>query len=291
MKKTIEVHKSGTIYIVMSIALGLLAINGGNNFHYLAASAVLGYMLASGIAGRRNIRNAEVSLSLPDEIYAGSPFLMNINVRNKGRTPIFLIDVKAIRAHAFFSVIQPGETMSRPVLLTLPSRGVAEVRDIELSSAYPFDFFTRYWPVEFRGEAIVFPRPLPAVSSDARVWTGADGTDDDARRDDFDREMIGVRPYNEGDPMRIIHWKSTARTGRLNSRLYEGADDPGARIIDVDSLVSRGVEPGLSRASYEIARAIKSGAFIGMSCRGAVWPPSSSRIDKLAMMSYLAVYE
>jgi len=288
--KTIRVHRSGSIYIVMSIVLGLLAINGGNNFHYLAASAVLGYMLASGIAGRRNIRSAEVSLDFPDEIYAGRQFLVNVEVRNRGRSPIFLIEVELGGVRAFFPSVQPGEAESRPALFALGPRGARAVSGIELSSSYPFDFFTRYWPAEFERIVAVFPKPSPSLSGETGVWE--ERLDEGSRgKDDLEREMIGVRPYTEGDPMRAIHWKSTARTGRLSSRLYEGADDIGARVIDLDSLVSRGVETGLSRAAYELSIAIKSGTAIGMSSRGTVWAPSVSRADHLAMLKYLALYE
>ncbi|MDR1580030.1 MAG: DUF58 domain-containing protein [Synergistaceae bacterium] len=288
---TIVVHKSGMIYIAISIVMGLLAINGGNNFHYLVAAAILSYMLASGVAGRRNIRCAEVSLSFPDEVYARAPFLLGVKVRNKGRVPIFLIDVRVGDSHVFFPVVQPGETLTKPLALQLPSRGVQDVSDIELSSAYPFDFFTRYWPVSFRGHVIVFPEPV-AGENRAGVW--ASSPDEyGAIRDklDAERDVAGVRPYAEGDPMRVIHWKSTARTGRLKSRMYDDSGETGTRVIDLDALVASGKERGLSAASYEIFLAIRSGIPIGLKDGDAVWLPSGSRSDKLYMLTNLALYE
>jgi uncharacterized protein (DUF58 family) len=271
--------------------VGLLAINGGSNFHYLAAAAMLGYMLASGAAGRGNIRGAEVSLSFPDEVYARTPFLLGVKVRNGGRTPIFLIDVRVGGSHVFFPAVQPGETLAKQLVLQLPRRGVHDVSDIELSSAYPFDLFTRYRPVPFRGHVIVFPEPI-AGENRAGVWVSSPDEYGAARNKlDAERDVAGVRPYAEGDPMRIIHWKSTARTGRLNSRMYDDSGGAEPRVIDLDAMLASGREKGLSAASHEISLAVKSGAPIGLKDGGAVWPSSASRLDKLYMLTNLALYE
>lgn len=41
----------------------------------------------------------------------------------------------------------------------------------------------------------------------------------------------GVRDYRRGDPLRRIHWKATAHTGKLHSRIYEPAVLQGAMIV------------------------------------------------------------
>jgi uncharacterized protein (DUF58 family) len=291
--KVIEFHRSGWIYIVISIVIGVLALNGGNNFHYLAEAAILGYMLSSGIAGYTNIRRVDVSLSFPDEIYARSSFLLNIEVRNKSRVPVYMIDVRVEGERVFFPVIQPGGIVSKHVPFTFHSRGFNEIRDIELSSGYPFNFFTRYWPVKFVGKATAFPAPLDLHRADSKIWMdpGEPGGENSAKSE-IDPDVIGVRPYAEGDPMKVIHWKSSAKTGKLTSRLYDGSDTRETRMLDIDSLVSDlGLEAGLSAASYEISMAIKAGLPIGMSDRGMIRAPSRSRSDKLSMLSSLAIYE
>ncbi|MDR1966978.1 MAG: DUF58 domain-containing protein [Synergistaceae bacterium] len=290
--KVISINRSGIIYCAMSIVMGVVAVNGGNNFHYLATGALLGYMAASGITGWKNIRNAEIDLSFPDEIYAGAPFLLNVEVRNKGRSPIFLIDAKVGEERVFFPVIQPKETVSKTVLFSLPTRGVCVVDDVELSSTYPFNFFTRYRPSKFERQAMAFPAPRAWNAGEVRMWApSGDGLDRKARDPDAGRDVIGVRPYVEGDAMKIIHWKSSARTGRLNSRLYDGGEDAKTLVIDLDALMSLGVEAGLSMASYEISHSIKSGSAIGMTGCGMTWAPSASRAGKLAMLAALALHE
>ena len=288
--KVVTIHKSGLLYCVVAIVVSLVAIFGGNNFHYLVAATTLGYFAASGIAGYRNIRGVEVTFAFPDEIYARSKFHAKVSVRCKMRSPAFLINVTAGESRAFFPVVEPGEAVSKTLELELPSRGIGEIKGIELSSSYPFDFFTRYWPMKYDGRVTVFPQPLSVRCDDAGYWAGY-GETGTRYKLDAELDTIGVRPYLEGDTMRMIHWKSSAKSGRINSRLYDNSDDSEARVIDLDSLVSRGCEKGLSIAAYELSRAIATGKPIGMTSRGQLWPPSESRGDKLSLLSVLALYE
>jgi len=43
--------------------------------------------------------------------------------------------------------------------------------------------------------------------------------------------LAGVREYVRGDPLRRIHWKATARTGTLHSRVYEYSTLIGANLV------------------------------------------------------------
>jgi uncharacterized protein (DUF58 family) len=43
--------------------------------------------------------------------------------------------------------------------------------------------------------------------------------------------LAGVRLYQEGDPLNRIHWRATARTGQLHSRIYENSRVAGATFL------------------------------------------------------------
>jgi uncharacterized repeat protein (TIGR01451 family) len=43
--------------------------------------------------------------------------------------------------------------------------------------------------------------------------------------------IAGVRDYWRGDPLSRIHWKATARTGTLQSKLYEASTVAGATVV------------------------------------------------------------
>ncbi len=43
--------------------------------------------------------------------------------------------------------------------------------------------------------------------------------------------ISGIREYQNGDPMRSIHWRATARTGQLQSKQYQPTTVAGATIV------------------------------------------------------------
>jgi uncharacterized protein (DUF58 family) len=282
------------VYIVISIFLGVVAVNSANNLLYLVTAVLLGYMLASGLAGRSNIRNALVSVSFPDEIYAQTPCVAVVRLTNKSRfAPLLLIEVALEErgGRVFFPIVQPGRSESLSFFTAFPSRGRHRVEDIELSSVYPFNFFVRYWPVDFETSVTVFPCPLRC--DPVLVFAHRDPKDDEgedaASREETD--IVGVRPYVEGDAMKRIHWKSSARTGKLQTRLYDGTSSRAGRIIDLDRLVEGGVERGLSMAAYAVVESMKSKLPIGMRDREEIIPPAAGFEHKKDLMTRLALYE
>jgi len=294
--RVIRLRAAGTVYIIISIVLGVVAITTSNNLYYLITAMMLGYMLASGLAGRSNIRRASVSVSFPDEIYASVPCAAQINVSNKNRfAPIFLIEValgqEKGKKCAFFPIIQPGCTESRTVFITFPSRGQRSFNDVELTSSFPFNFFVRYWPVNAETEITVFPQPLACEPEAALADRDEEGKISEVNPL-AETDIVGVRPYAEGDSMKRIHWKSSARTGKLQARLYDGESSLlPPRIIDLDRLTKNGFERGLSMAAFIIVESIKSKLPVGMRSGSTLTLPASGYAHKKDLLTQLALYE
>jgi uncharacterized protein (DUF58 family) len=87
--------------------------------------------------------------------------------------------------------------------------------------------------------------------------------------------IAGVRPYEAGDPLNRVHWRATARTGELHSKVYEPSTLAGATILlDLhrDGYPSRG-EPHRSElavtASASVANAVfEMGQQVGLISNG-----------------------
>ena len=43
--------------------------------------------------------------------------------------------------------------------------------------------------------------------------------------------LAGVRLFQQGDPLNRVHWRATARTGQLHSRVYENSRVAGATLL------------------------------------------------------------
>ena len=295
MKHIIRTRRAGMVYIAISIVLGVVAVNSSNNLLYLTTAVLLGYMLASGIAGRRNIRSASVTIAFPDEIYAQIPCVVSVQLINKSRLiPLFMIEVGFEKDYGgkrvFFPIVQPGQLATMTLFATFPTRGHHKVEDIELSSVYPFDFFVRYWPVDFKETVTVFPVPLRCDPETVLISQERKEHEHISASSVAETDIVGVRPYAQGDSMKRIHWKSSARTGKLKTRLYDGSASRSARTIDLDRLLAGGVERGLSMATYAVTESIKSGVPVGLRTRKALILPESGIAHKRDLLTRLALY-
>ena len=93
-----------------------------------------------------------------------------------------------------------------------------------------------------------------------------------------------------GDLVNRIHWKISARTGKLSTRLFDTPHVRSGRTIDLDALVRNGVERGLSIAAGRVLEAGREGVPIGLKDRGVLTPPAPGRAARLELLGRLAIY-
>jgi len=80
-----DVTRAGVIYILISVVIGIAAINTGNNLLYIVVAALLSAILVSGIASALVLRSLELDVHLPEHVFAGRPMLARLLLRNTSR--------------------------------------------------------------------------------------------------------------------------------------------------------------------------------------------------------------
>lgn len=97
-----------------------------------------------------------------------------------------------------------------------------------------------------------------------------------------------VRDYVPGDPLRSIHWKSSARRGEWMARAQEPAEEPRFMVfLDASASAYRGphgarlFETGVEWAAglLQAAAEVRSEAGLAANNRDKLWAPSSVRPD------------
>lgn len=231
-------------------------------------------------------------MQMPEEIYAGLPCAVSVTVSNQNRKrALFLIEITVLGQKLFFPGLQPGKSASQTFFTTFPKRGILSLDDLELFSAYPFNFFIRYAPFESHPNATVFPHPLRCNPDSVFLEEKQEEEASNSAKQSIETDMMGVRSYVEGDTMRQIHWKSSARTHSLKTRLYESEALAKGQIIDLDRLLAGEVEPALSMACYILMESMKTGSPIGLKHGETFFPPDSSRWSKRELLMLLARYD
>jgi uncharacterized protein (DUF58 family) len=159
-----------------------------------------------------------------------------------------------------------------------------------------FGFFRKEKRVEDLGYLFVYPRlvPLARLGIASRQFFG----DIRLKQHLFQDPVLtaGVRDYVPGDSLKRIHWKSTARLGRLQTRLFEPTTTVDISLfLDVRTLKAPlwgsvfqlqelGIITAASIAQYALGAGFRVGLYVNQITRfseGPVRVPHSRHPDQL----------
>ena len=291
----IKITKAGWFYIILTIFLGVSGINTGNNLIYLIVAAFLSFMAISGIFGKRNLAKTDVQIELPEEIYAGTSVPVRVILRNRRRfLPAFLLRVHVSGNEILFPFVEVKSDGTKYLPLSFPERGRAEIRNIYLSSVFPFNFFIRYRKMPGVFEALVFPRAKKCESPffEREMRSRGEQAED---KTGYEADLISLRDYITGDPIKYIHWKASAKTGKLKTKELSSLSHQPL-IIDFDSLPIKEREEKISCVTYLLLKFLKQNIPVGLRIDGALYKPFTkdhgerTRALKFTMLTKLALY-
>jgi uncharacterized protein (DUF58 family) len=93
-----EVTKAGVVYVLVTLVIGIAALNTGNNLLYIVVAAMLAAILVSGVVSALVLRGLELQVRLPEHVFAGRPVVARIALHNPRRfLPSFSIRVVPAR--------------------------------------------------------------------------------------------------------------------------------------------------------------------------------------------------
>jgi hypothetical protein len=213
------------VLVVLAATLGLgLGIAFGWVEWMVAGAAAL-VLVAASVPFLFSARSYDVGLSLAHErIVAGDGVKGEIVVRNDG-SRIALpgrLDIPVGAGLVEFGVplLRPGHTVSQPLDIPGLRRGIVTVGPATTVRSDPIGLLRREHAFEDVHEVFVHPRTTSLPSTSAGLIRDLEGSPT-RRLVDSDMSFHAIREYAPGDSRRQIHWKSTAKTGRLMVRQYE----------------------------------------------------------------------
>ena len=229
--------------------VALFGIVGGSlrgfNLLLLLAGLLISIVIVQWRQGRSMIRRTRVRRDPPRGVSAGETVSIAYNVRNlSGWLPLWAIQINdrivpvnsisvpgepngfddPIHLHASVGAAGPSQTARITVDCRFTQRGHFELGPMVASTAFPFclmscERLTSGDP----GELFIYPRKI----SLARGWTallpprrGGDGNRSTGGTN-HDGEFFGLRPWQSGDHVKHVHWRTTARIGEPAVRQFE----------------------------------------------------------------------
>jgi uncharacterized protein (DUF58 family) len=123
----------------------------------------------------------------------------------------------------------PGETTTLDWTFKPERRGCLRVELVAVGSLFPFGFLRKEVAGDARFEAMVWPATIPYRRLGAVPGRRGPGAER-ALRPGSGADLIALRRYESGDSHRLIHWKASARTGRLLVRQFAAEVSEGCLL-------------------------------------------------------------
>src|SRR4051794_16802045 len=144
--RTLKVTRSGRTFLVVTVGVGLGALNTGNNLLYLILGLMLSLIVASSLLSEQCLRDLKVRRILPDAAHAGEPFALRYELtRQKGWGFAFTLRELAmgLSGTAFVPMVSAAEPTVVRAQLTAERRGPYALSEIEVSTLFPFGLFSK----------------------------------------------------------------------------------------------------------------------------------------------------
>lgn len=225
--------------LALVFQLGLLAY---------AMYALLGIMVVSRVMSRNWIE----SLSAERECNrltanVGDLVAVVVNIKNRGVLPVAwllledLLPRKAL-SHPPPSLKVEGRRLQLAMLgskaqstilyqLRCNRRGYYQIGPLVMETGDLFGLHRRFRVDTAPHFLLVYPQVVPLTGYELASRRPIGEIRMQHRLYEDPTRIAGVRRYEAGDPLNRVHWRATARTGQLHSKVYEPSTIAGATIL------------------------------------------------------------
>lgn len=235
------------IWLLVALFLIGLALALQAGLVAFAGYVLLGVYLLSRYLARRWAEDLTAERkcdAAPREI--GESTEVVVTLRNAGSIPILwvlvedLIPEQALRRPTRLSVkgkrihvvnLRPRQTKPIKYRVTFEMRGYYPVGPTMLETGDVFGLHRRHRVIGEPVYVMVYPKVLPLPKYDFASERPIGEVRLQNRLFEDPTRTAGVRPYMIGDPLSRVHWRATARTGQLHSRVFEPTSLAGATIL------------------------------------------------------------
>ena len=223
------------------------------SYAIFSALAICGYLASQwskSLTAVRTCRKYSVEI--------GEPVTVTIVMCNEGALPIAWSLVEEILPPLEFPrggpritlegtilramMLRPKERKAMTYQVSFHRRGYYRIGPLLQETGDLFGLYRKCSVVTDPHYILVYPKILPLDGWDVASRRPVGEVKIGCRLFDDPTRIAGVRVYERGDPINHIHWKVTARTGSLHTRLHDPSSVAGSTIL-LD----------FGRASYPIA--------------------------------------
>ncbi len=227
------------LVVAVAFDLGLLAC---------AMLALLALMVLSRFLARSWIYNLDATRECnATEANVGGTIAFVVSLKNRGGLPIAWALIEDMLPRGAMTSRPPrlevtGKRLAVVMLapygrktlnyqLHFAMRGYYQVGPMVLETGDLFGLHRRFRIVTEPVYIVVYPKVIPLPGYDLASRRPIGEIRLTHRLFEDPTRIAGVRAYQAGDPLNRVHWRATARTGVLHSKVYDASTIAGASIV------------------------------------------------------------
>lgn len=256
--RTLRITREGWFFTGFTFAVGVAAINTANNLMYLVLAMMLAVMIVSGILSENALKSIRIERRMPTEAFASRPFPVQYVLMNPKRMlPSYSLRIqeKGVKpaGEAYALKLSAGERKTIEGKFIAGRRGQVNFIEARILTQFPFGLFEKTKLVGLKDQLIVFPSPI--YSKDEAIGNAERGLEESGVAKGDGVSLFGLRDYRDGDNPKRIHWKVSARAGKLILKETENMDLPMMAVV----LDTTGYRPGRDEEALEEGVSICAG--------------------------------
>lgn len=231
------------ILIALTLFFFAAATNTLSGWLYVISGLSLGLMALAAVLPGWELRNIQVQRELSSPISAGEELHLAITLQASGKRQLLeIVDElpKLLGDDPPRSVLEELTGSYRWIYTVVPKRrGLYRWQQIVLRTATPLGLFWRKKILTVPAAVTIYPRVLTLRQCPLVDQIGRQGQEFETGRSWRDNTSEGItksaRPYRWGDPIKNVHWRTSARLGSLYTRELEQSEGEESIILVLDN--------------------------------------------------------
>ncbi|MEM4658211.1 MAG: DUF58 domain-containing protein [Candidatus Methanosuratincola sp.] len=278
------------MFLGLTFFVGFAALNTGNNLLYLTFGMMLSFIAASGVVSMLNLSRVEVKATLPRDVFAMTPAPFTFYLTNrKTFFSSYCLTLEVGGKRGYVPYLPSGKTSSVTLRLTFPTRGWHAMPEGKLYTEFPFGFFTKSVRLYTDDEKMLVYPKVSKIEINPQELT-ANNPEIAGVISGFGSEIRSLRDYVDGDNPKLIHWKVSAKAGRLILRELE-EEYSRMVLLEFKPEGSDGrLEAYISLIASTFLALINGHYDVEFIAPDTTFPSHENRRSPRAVLSYLALF-
>jgi len=267
-------RRGGVAVGVVVAAVALATVSGGRALNAVAAPLVVALLVGAVQVARADPPTVTVDRPRPGA--PGQRRRLALHVEGGGIATVSL-PLPAGLAGDVTGTVDPPATIERSV--TARERGVYHLGGVRVEQRDPLGLVARTVETEPAGTVVVYP-PRRDLGGTLSALIADDPVPE---RQEFDR----LREYVPGDPLRNVHWKSSAKHDDFLVMEFDTGSQDAA--LSVAASAEEGADDAMAEAAASVADlALRAGREVSLTLPGEAVPPGRGETHRGRVLRTLA---